>query len=102
MEIKFRCLEIVWRVSAEHVGIYCNVVNDILRLKLFSIQKRMSEIQSPQIETMHCNMFEEENSLERPSSSSSQWVEINSQLYNFCILKRHISKVVPNREHLQK
>ena len=73
MEIKFRCLEIVWRVSAEHVGIYCNVVNDILRLKLFSIQKRMSEIQSPQIETMHCNMFEEENSLERPSSSSSQW-----------------------------
>ena len=52
----------------------------------------MSEIQSPQIETMHCNMFEE-NSLERPSSSSSQWVEINSQLYNFCILKRHNSKV---------
>ena len=52
----------------------------------------MSEIQSPQIETMHCNMFEE-NSLERPSSSSSQWVEINSQLYNFCILKKHNSKV---------
>ena len=71
-------MEIVWRVSAEHVGIYCNVVNDILRLKLFSIQKRMSEIQSPQIETMHCNMFEEENSLERPSSSSSQWVEIKN------------------------
>ena len=69
MIIKFRCLEIVWRVSAEHVGIYCNVVNDILRLKLFSIQKHMSEIQSQQIETMHCIMFEE-NSLERPSSSS--------------------------------
>ena len=86
MEIKFWCLEIVCLVSAEHIGIYCTVVNNILRLKLFSIQKRMSEIQSPQIETMHCNMFEEENSLERPSSSSSQWVEINSQLHNFCIL----------------
>ena len=100
MEIKFRCLEIVWRVSAEHVGIYCNVVNDILRLKLFSIQKRMSEIQSPQIETMHCNMFEEENSLERPSSSLSQWVEINSQLYNFCIVKRYNSRVIHNMEIL--